>query len=90
MQEICLVTTVPIQAWHILRIAVPGSRQQAGQTVCIVTVLSVQNNERWTSAQRKWDELIIQDESHWNRVLCLNRQLKRNKVKINRVFGGTK
>ena len=53
----------------------------------IVTVLSVQNNERWTSTQREWNELIIQDESHWNRVLCLSRQLKRKKVKINRVFG---
>ena len=40
-------------------------RQQAGQTLCIV--LSVQKNERWTSTQRKWNELIIQDESHWNR-----------------------
>ena len=57
--------------------------------MCIVTVLSVQNNERCTSTQRKWNELIIQDESHWNQVLCLNRHLKRKKEKINRVFGIT-
>ena len=29
------------------------SRQQARQTLCIVTVLSVQNNERWISSIRK-------------------------------------
>ena len=34
-------TNIPIQAWHILRIVGPGSRQQAGRTLCIVTVLSV-------------------------------------------------
>ena len=49
----CLATNTPIQAWHMLRIVAPGSRQQAGQTLCIVTVLSVQNNERWTSTQGK-------------------------------------
>ena len=38
---------------HILRIVGPGLRQPAGQTLCVVTVLSVQNNERWISTQRK-------------------------------------
>ena len=37
--------------------------------------------------QRKWNELIIQGELHWNQVLCLSHQLKRRKVKINQVFG---
>ena len=64
----CLATIIPILAWHIFRIVVAGSRQQAGQTLCIVTVLSVQNNERWISTQRKWNELIIQGEPHWNGV----------------------
>ena len=57
------------------------------QTLCILTVLSVQDNERLTSTERQWNKLITQDESHWNRVLCLNRQLKKPKVKTNRVFG---
>ena len=81
----CLATNIPIQAWHILRIVVPESRQQAGQTLCIVTVLSVQNNERWISTQGKWNELIIQGKPRWNQVSCLNHQLKRKKkVKVPR------
>ena len=43
----CRAANFPIQAWHTLRIVGPGSRQQAGQTLCIVTGPSVQNNERW-------------------------------------------
>ena len=49
----CRGTKILTQAWHTLRIVVPGLRQQAGQTLCIVTVLSVQNNEGWTSTQGK-------------------------------------
>ena len=42
----CLAKNTPIQAWHILRIVAPGSKQQAGQTRCMVTVLSVQNQRK--------------------------------------------
>ena len=78
---------IPIQAWHIPRIVGPGSRQQAGQTLCILTVLNVQNNERLISTQKKWNEWIIQGEPRWNRVSYLNHQLMRKTVKINRVLG---
>ena len=89
----CRATNTPIQAWHILRIVAPGSRQQAGQTLCIVTVLSVQNNEDGLLLKRR-RHLIIQEEPHWNRVTYLDHQLERQKfhavtqkVKIIQVLG---
>ena len=39
---------------------------------------SEQNSERWISTQRKWKELIIQGEPHWNQVTCLDHQLERD------------
>ena len=52
---------------HTHKIVVPESRQQAGRTLCIVIELREQNSERWSSMQRKWRELIIQVDPHWNR-----------------------
>ena len=56
----CRATNISFQAWLTRRIVVPGLRQQARQTLCIVIELSEQNSERWISTQRKWKELIIQ------------------------------
>ena len=37
-------------------------------------------------AEQRKNELIIQGEPRWNRVSCLNHQLKSNKVRINQVL----
>ena len=43
----CRATSSPSQARYTRRIVVPGSRQQAGQTLCIVIEPSDQNGQRW-------------------------------------------
>ena len=57
IKENCRTTNIHIQAWLTRRSVVPGSRQQAGQTLCIVIELNEESSERWISTQRKLKQI---------------------------------
>ena len=63
------------------------SRQQVRQTLCIAIVLSEHSSEGLISTRRKWNEVIIRGEAHWNQKLCLDAQRRRQKTKTAQVFG---